>query len=387
MKRLFGPLIAASLMSVSPLASAQDDAPAPLEVEDSDTLALPDVSPHWIITEDNWAGGANRIFDGETGKMLGQLHITQLASTAADPAGRYFYTAETVWTKHNRGTRQDYLTVRDAKTLKVLREISLPGRLLVGNRKNLVGISGDGRHAFVYNMDPANSIAVVGLGAGRVTKTVEVPGCSLVTGFGKDGGITLCSDGTAGLVSVGQRKEPVVTTSEAFFSAENDPVFDNFAVNALTAEAVFLTYSGKVVSASNKGTLKLGEPWSLQEAAGYPVGTTAPLNVNWYPGGRQPLAYNSRADRLFVLMHMGEFWSQKVPGQEIWVFEASTRKLLKRVKLPGSITDLAVSQDAAPLLFLGSEGTLFVWDALTLEPKHEIEEAGHGMLLVPAVGP
>ncbi|MBK9268716.1 MAG: hypothetical protein IPM67_08720 [Sphingomonadales bacterium] len=57
------------------------------------------------------------------------------------------------------------------------------------------------------------------------------------------------------------------------------------------------------------------------------------------------------------------------------------------MKLPGSITDLAVSQDAAPLLFLGSEGTLFVWDALTLEPKHEIEEAGHGMLLVPAVGP
>lgn len=381
-------ILPAALMASAPVAASEPGASsAPLEVEESDTADLPALSPHWIIAENNWASGASRIFDGDTGKMLGQITLSSLANSTTDPLGRYFFTAESIWTKQTRGTRQDFLTVRDARTLKILRDIPLPGRLLVGNRKYSLGVSGDGTLAFIYNMDPASSVTIVDIAAGRVLRTVEVPGCAMTTGFGRRAAISLCSDGSAGLVTTsadGKRSE--LKASAPFFTADSDPVFDNFAVNSVSGEAVFLTYSGKVFVATAAQEMAIAAPWSLQEAAGYPAGVTTPQSVNWYPGGRQPLAYSKAADRLFVLMHMGEYWSQKVPGQELWTFEASTRKLLKRTKLEDDITDIAVSQDESPLLFLGSEENLHVWDAMTLEEKHVIAEASHGMLSVPVAG-
>ena len=366
-------------------ASEPQEVPAPLEFEESETASLPAISPRWVLSEYHWAGGATRIFDGDTGNMLGQISISQLANLTPDPNGRYFYVAETIWTKGTRGTRQDLLTIRDARTLNVVREVALPGRLLVGNRRFTLGVSGDGAYAFAYNMDPASSIAVVDLARQRLLTTVEVPGCSLSAGFGPSASISLCSDGTATLVSVGAGKKPAVTPSAVFFAADTDPVFDNFAVNSVAGEAVFLTYSGKVVSATREDGIKLGEPWSVQEAAGYAAGTTEPLVVNWYPGGRQPLAYSKAADRIYVLMHKGEFWSQKQPGEELWVFQASTRKLLKRALVPSEIISVEVSQDAEPLLYVASEASNNVWDALTHEKKREIEDANVVMLSVPAM--
>ena len=84
-------------------------------------------------------------------------------------------------------------------------------------------------------------------------------------------------------------------------------------------------------------------------------------------------------------MHKGEFWSQKQPGEELWVFQASTRKLLKRALVPSEIISVEVSQDAEPLLYVASEASIHVWDALTLEKKREIEDANVVMLSVPAM--
>jgi methylamine dehydrogenase heavy chain len=44
--------------------------------------------------------------------MLGLVQ-TALADMAIDPAGKFYYVAETIWSKGNRGTRQDMVTVYD----------------------------------------------------------------------------------------------------------------------------------------------------------------------------------------------------------------------------------------------------------------------------------
>lgn len=375
------------LMVAGLQAHAQDAppvAPSP-EVEESDTAVLSAASPHWIYVNTNWGRRGTRIFDGDTGKMMGQLHEAEMSNFTADPTGRYYYVAETIWTKGNRGTRQDMLSVYDAGTLKLLREIPLSGRLLVGNRKHNLSISTDGRHAFVYNMDPASSVIVVDLQKARVAGTTEVPGCGLSAGTGGRSSLSLCADGALALVSLDARGKASLSRSESFFSAENDPIFDNFPVDEARSRAAFVSYSGLVTTVELGSGIKVNPSWSLQEAAGAPRGQAAPLVANWYPGGRQPSALHGPSGRLFVLMHLGEFWTQKEPGTELWVVDTLARKVIRRIKLEDEASWVEVSQDASPLLFLAGEKDLRVLDATTLEEKRTIKDAGAGPMSTVAV--
>ncbi|WP_176484652.1 amine dehydrogenase large subunit [Sphingomonas spermidinifaciens] len=374
-------VIAALLSAAGVQAQAQTPPrPPELPVEESDVAALPVLGPRVVMVNTNWGSTGARLFDGDTGKMLGLIHEAQLSNVALDPAGRYFYVAESIWTKGNRGTRQDMLTVRDARTLKVVREIALPGRLLVGTRKHDLGISADGRYAYVYDFDPASSIIVVDLVRSRVLGRTEVPGCGLSAAIGAAASLSLCADGALAVTTLDARGRGSVSRSESFFSAENDPIFDNFAVDTASGAAMMLSYTGLVYPVDASGEPKAPTPWSVQEAAGLPRASTAPLAVNWLPGGRQPMAWHKPSGRLFVLMHMGEYWSQKEPGTELWVIDSATRRVLTRKKLKHKASFVEVSQDAQPLLFLNEEETLWVLDAATLEQKHEIANAGGGTL-------
>lgn len=376
-----GSIAALMLAALAPVAAAaQTPRPPEIPAEESDVAALPPLGPRVVMVNTNWGSPGARLFDGDTGKMLGLVQEAILSNVARDPAGRYFYVAETIWTKGNRGTRQDLLTVRDARTLKVVKEIALPGRLLVGTRKHDLGISADGRYAFVYNFDPATSIVVVDLTRGRVVGSTEVPGCGLSAAVGNTASLSLCADGALALTTLDARGQGSVARSPAFFSAENDPIFDNFAIDTASGAAMMLSYTGLVYPVEAGGAPKVPTPWSVQEAAGLPRPGTAPLLVSWLPGGRQPLAWHKASGRLFVLMHMGEYWSQKEPGTELWVIDSTTRKVLTRKKLKHKASFVEVSQDARPLLFLNEEKTLWVLDAATLEQKHEIENAGVGTL-------
>jgi methylamine dehydrogenase heavy chain len=70
------------------------------------------------------------------------------------------------------------------------------------------------------------------------------------------------------------------------------------------------------------------------------------------PGGRQLMALHSKTGRLCVLMHRGEYWTQKEDGEENWVVDMASR----------------------------DEGTALVLDALTFETKHEIKRGGAGVI-------
>jgi methylamine dehydrogenase heavy chain len=128
-------------------------------------------------------------------------------------------------------------------------------------------------------------------------------------------------------------------------------------------------------------------PFSIQQSAGVRPGETKPLDVNWLPGGRGLMALHGPSGMLYVLMHKGEYWSQNEPGQEIWVLDLASHKVVKRHPLKAEVSNIEVTQDAKPLLFINDkEGTTYVLDAQTMEEKRKIEKTGSGLILTAGVG-
>ena len=82
-----------------------------------------------------WGTAGTSIFDSQSGKMVGMVATSRDSDLAIDPAGKAYYVAETIWSKGNRGTRQDIVTVYDPVTLKLQTEIVTPGRLIIGGFK------------------------------------------------------------------------------------------------------------------------------------------------------------------------------------------------------------------------------------------------------------
>lgn len=352
------------------------------EAEENDVATLPSIGPHWAFIT-NWLRGGIRIVDGDSGKVLGMVHSAPFSDFAIDPAGAFFYVAETMWSRGNRGTRQDLLTIYDAHSLKIVAEIPLSGRLLIGNRPLNLSISLDGKYAFIYNLDPSTSVQVVDLVKRRLVSNVEVPGCGLAIAGTGVSTASLCSDGSMATIAFNSRSSGTPSRSPVFFSAENDPIFDNSFVDRRSGKAIFLTYSGLIREVDISATPTIGEPWSIQQAAGMPVVTTDALLVNWLPGGREPIAFNRTTGKAYILMHMGEYWSQKASGTELWEIDVAGRKIVRRKRLAKPIAAVAVTQDANPALMLvDDDDRLLVLDGATFQQKHEVANAGNGIIHV-----
>ena len=377
---------AASVIAATALLAGATAAPAQsapeLQPETSDTMRADPPNPNWFYVEGGWDSPGTSIFDGLTGKMKGLVDTARLTDFAIDPAGRYYYVAESLWSRRDRGTRQDMVTVYDTRDMKRQAEITIPGRILIGARKNNFVISDDGRWAFVYNLDPASSVNIVDLAARKFRSNVELPGCASMMPNPGIGFSALCSDGSLATVDV-TGKKPAITRTAPFFQATDDPIFDNYAYDLAKKQAVFLTYTGLVYTASIAAQPVVAQPFSIQAAAGLRPGDTKPLDVNWMPGGRQPMALHRPSGHLFVLMHMGEMWTHKESGTEIWDVDLAAKKVVRRLPLKEPMNNIAVTQTAAPLLFVDGEGRKgWIIDPATGEKKHEIENAGGGVITV-----
>ncbi len=355
---------------------------AELQPEVSDTLVADPPSSDWFYVDGGWDMPGTSIFDGKTGKMKGMVETSRLTDFAIDPAGRHYYVAETIWSKRDRGTRQDMVSVYDARDMKLQAEIAIPGRILIGARKNNFVVSDDGRWGYVYNLDPASSVNVVDLTARKFRRNVELPGCASLMPNPGVGFSALCSDGSMATVDLTGGK-PAITRTAPFFQATEDPIFDNYAYDAVRKSAAFLTYTGMIYTATIAAKPVVAAPFSIQAAAGIRAGDTKPLDVNWLPGGRQPMALHRPSGHLFVLMHMGEFWSHKASGTEVWDVDLAAKKVVKRFPLKAPMNNIEVTQTATPLLFLDGETKKgVVIDAMTGEQKQEIENAGGGVITV-----
>lgn len=368
---------ALAMFGAVPAARAADPLPPDPELE-AVTLSAP--KPSWVFVERGFVVPGNVIYDTDTGKMLGLVESSNLSDLALDPGGKAFYVSESIWTKGWRGTRQDMITVYDSATLKLKSEITMPGRILIGGRKYNFVISDGGKTAYVYNLDPASSVNMIDMAKGKFVKKIELPGCASLLPISGVGFAALCSDGSLATVKTMGAK-PEITRSAPFFSASGDPIFDNFGYDQAKQEAVFLTYTGLVYTAKLGAAPTISEPFSIQAAAGVMPGDTKPLDVHWYPGARQGLALHFATGRAFVLMHMGEYWTHKAPGTEIWELDVAAKKVVRRIPLEEAASHIAVTQEANPKLVIGTEeGALLILDAKTGTEKFKLEKSAGGVI-------
>lgn len=368
--------------------------PPPLAPEVSDVATLPPSTPHTFFTG-RFRAGSFVIFDGDSGKLEGHIPAGYIANLALAPDNSQFYVAETYWSHGSRGTRQDLVSVYDAKTLNLVKEIPLPGRALVLKMQNF-DISASGARAYVYVMLPASSVVWVDLKKQAVGGTVEIPGCALVFPWGERGFSSLCGDGSLANVTIPESGPVKITHSKPFFDANNDPIFENSFVDRVSGKAIFLSYTGLVYEAKLGSDSVVEKPWSIQKAAGFPVAGTGVQELAWRPGGGQLAAYHKASGKLFVLMHTGNYWTHRQGGSEIWVLDTKSHALLSRFQLQPVPTsgaadervpfyeDIGVSQDAKPVLYLlNSDGNDVVLDATTGEQLRKIEFAAGNSVVVP----
>ncbi len=356
--------------------------------ERSDVTTMKPMGPHWVITSGQ--NGGMLVFDTDNGKMQGEV-VNYGGNLAIDPNGKYFYTSETFYAHRNRGARDDVLTIWDSSTLKVVKEIKIPGRMIVGGHVQNFQVSADGSHAFVYNMMPSSSVIVTDLGKQEVEQTIELPGCAGIYVNAIGGFSSLCSDGSLASVSLAAGKASIVR-SKPFFNAIMDPIYDNSLSDPKTGKATFLTYSGLIYQASLGATTTPEKPWSIQEGAEMKKAEAAPLAVAWYPGGSQPFAVHYADNHIYVLMHLGEYWTHVSPGTEVWMLDGATHKLIRRAELPDKAVggSIQVTQGDNPKILIseggrgdpGNAGKLLVLDGVTLKKDRVIEHAGGGNLFI-----
>lgn len=346
-----------------------------LETEISDVATLAPAGPHRLLVGGGFQGGI-RVIDGDAGKVVGQIYSAMGANLVIDPENRYYYLSETMWTRGNRGVRQDFVSVYDDQ-LKLVSEINVPGRLISVPKSPSFEISADGRQAYVFSMQPAPSVAVVDLRAKKHVATVEVPGCGMVYPFGASDFGALCADGTLAVATRTDGKYRV-TRSARFFDAERDPVFEESLVDRKTGQAMFISFSGNVHNVMLGANPRIEATWSLNEAAGLPPASLQTEVLAWRPGGARLAAWHKASGRLFVLMHPGMHWSHKEAGTEVWVYDIAQRKRIARYSLDSPGSGLAVTQDDSPLLFVTTGGAgqgpggIAVLDALKGETLRQV---------------
>lgn len=352
------------------------------EAEEASVSTMEPPKPGWFYVRGGWGSAGSSIFDAGTGKMVGMVSTSRDSDLAIDPDGKFYYVAETMWTKVNRGTRMDFISVYDSKTLKLLTEIPTPGRLIVGGFNTNFLLSDDGKTAYDYNFDPASSVNIIDMAKRKFVRAIELPGCASLIPNPGVGFSALCADGTLATVAVkGATQE--ITRSAEFFDAAADPIYSNVAYDRKKKMAVLLSYTGQVRTVAMGAAPVVSAPLSIQEAGGMRAADVKPLDVAWYPGGMQPMALHRPSGTVWVLMHKGEYWSHKEGAEEIWGLDLAAKKLIKRIPVKGHPRNIEITQDDAAMIMVnGMENNATIIDSKTGEVKHEIENAGGGLISV-----
>lgn len=354
-------------------------------IAEAEEAAVSTISPpkaNWFYVRGGWGSAGSSIFDAGTGKMVGMVSTSRDSDLAIDPDGKFYYVAETMWTKVNRGTRMDFISVYDSTSLKLVGEIPTPGRLIIGGFNTNFVLSDDGKTAYDYNFDPASSVNVIDMVKRKFVRAIELPGCASLIPNPGVGFSALCADGTLATVAVKGASQDITRSAE-FFDAAADPIFSNVAYDRKKKLAVMLSYTGQVRTVAMGAAPAVSAPFSIQEAGGMRAADVKPLDVAWYPGGMQPMALHRPSGTVWVLMHKGEYWSHKEGAEEIWGLDLATKKLVKRIPVEGHPRNIEITQDDAAMIMVnGMDNNAVIIDSKTGEVKHEIENAGGGLITV-----
>jgi methylamine dehydrogenase heavy chain len=296
-----------------------------------------------------------RNIGSDTREVKGQLP-TRDSSTLLVPSQRpELYVADTVWSRGVRGTRTDFITVYDTKTLDAIGEIVLPTkRALITAMEGMFTFTDQERMALVFNFTPASSVTIVDLVRRKVLGEVEIPGCSLVYPSGARGFSTLCASGTLLTVRLGPDGKVLGRSeSKAFNGLDADPLF--------TASAVVndIRYFPSMLGHIQPIDMKSDEASVLPS---WPLVSGVDAAAHWRPSGWQ-LITSDETKLLYVLMqpeaHEG---THKDPGTEVWVFDPATKTRVARLRLARPGSSIAMTHGASPLLLVQARDRLDVYE-------------------------
>ena len=157
--------------------------------------------------------------------------------------------------------------------------------------------------------------------------------------------------------------------SEPFFNALEDPILETGVRHGDTW--YFLSVLGKIhpVEFSADGPVFSDTWWYLDEKD---------RAANWRIGGMQAVTLHKATQRLYILMHQGDFYSYEDPGPEIWVYDLETRARVEKFSTRQQSISIAVSQDNSPLLYTITEdlSSLDIYDASSGEYLRSAGELG-----------
>lgn len=349
------PLAAIGLFMAATLHGA--DFPNPLPPEPLMTVAtLPEHYPDtWTLLNFNGDHVEIRNVGDDGREVKGQLQARDSATVLLAAKRPEIYVADTVWARGLHGTRTDFITIYDKRTLNPIDEIVLPTkRALMTAMEGMFAFTDEERLGLVFDFTPASSVTVVDLVKRKVLGEVEIPGCSLLYPSGKRGFSTLCASGTLLTVHLGaDGKAAGRSESQPFNHLDDDPLF-TYSAN-FNGVHYFPTMLGHVQPIDMSGEeVKIGAAWSLvspQEAA-----------QNWRPSGWQPVSGDG--DKLlYVLMQPdGHEGTHKDPGTEVWVFDVAAQKRVQRLRLVREGSSIALTHAAKPLLLVQTNERLDVYD-------------------------
>ena len=322
----------------------------------------------WV---NDWAGAVYSraiLFNADSGDMLGAVETGWEGVKLDLPVGGdHIYSSALYMSRGYHGERTDALEYINRSTLSVEGEIILPpksGRGLPNtNHSNL---SDDESFLFQTFFTPASSVGVVDLRAKKYIGEIQTAGCAYVMSAGPRRFFSLCGDGSALAVQIDDNgKEAGRTRYRGLFDPKVDPL-SGTAVRA-GDRWYLITYLGQVHAIDVGGR-------DLVHKALWNVSEKSASGKTWIPSEiYQNLAVHRAQNRLYVLMGEQDLTPKgggsdyhRRGGTEIRAFDATTGKLLQRVKLPQPMTAIAVSQDEQPLLYAA---IAFSTDVLVIDVK------------------
>jgi methylamine dehydrogenase heavy chain len=295
--------------------------------------------------EKDWVFIGASLVDVVEDKFLGVVGVSGGGPSghafAFSPDKRFIFTAESFYSRGNRGERTDTVTIFDTTTLGVAGEVVIPSKIaLMLARDGAIALSDENRFLAVFNLTPATSISIVDVEMRTFVGEISTPGCSLVYGAGARRYVMLCTNG--GLLTVTLDRdgnEFSKTRTEGFFDPQADPVTE--AAVRYEDQWLFVSFEGIVHPLDVSGDEpRFGRTWSLL--------TDADRADGWRIAGRQHLAVHQASGRLYSLVRQSEepLDDPKVTdGQEIWVYDLGTRSRIARWEARPDTADTADTAD------------------------------------------
>ena len=339
-----------------PVASAQ------ITPEEISIETMPDPGENWFISKTSNGG---YIFDANTGQMQGLLSLSRNTPAVTNWAPRKeFYAAESYVARGVYGDRTDLVAVYDYDNLSPVAEIIIPNHMARLSVRNHLGLMNNGRHLALLNMNPGHSVTIVDVEDRVFIYEISTPGCAVIMPVAQSDFLQVCGDGTLQLIQLDVSGfEQNRVRSANFFDVMEDAVFDR---TARAADGWFLiTHAGRIFEVStNNDEIIISDSWSV-----VPEGMGS-----WRPGGTEFFSAHQASGLLYIAMHEGEVDTHHEPGNEIWVVDSNTQRLLHRLKLESPADSLMVTQETNPKLIIGDEARkTHVYNALTFAFERTID--------------